>query len=51
MEEAARAQGRSLADMSLQEMDGLWNDIKSKDKAAGSRDAIDAAYKQQKTMD
>jgi MazG family protein len=28
MEEVARAQGRSLADMSLQEMDGLWNAIK-----------------------
>ncbi|HXB34528.1 MAG TPA: nucleoside triphosphate pyrophosphohydrolase [Puia sp.] len=28
MEEEARAQGRSLADMSLPEMDGLWNDIK-----------------------
>jgi MazG family protein len=33
MEELARAQGRSLADMSLQEMDGLWNDIKMKDAA------------------
>jgi uncharacterized protein YabN with tetrapyrrole methylase and pyrophosphatase domain len=28
MEEEARAQGRSLADMSLQEMDGLWDAIK-----------------------
>jgi MazG family protein len=28
MEEEARALGRSLADMSLPEMDGLWNDIK-----------------------
>jgi len=28
MEEEARAQGRALANMSLQEMDGLWNDIK-----------------------
>src|SRR5580698_5389148 len=28
MEEKARAQGRSLADMTLQEMDGLWNTIK-----------------------
>ena len=29
MEEEARAQGRSLADMTLQEMDGLWDMIKS----------------------
>jgi MazG family protein len=28
MEEEARLQGRSLADMSLQEMDGLWDKIK-----------------------
>jgi MazG family protein len=28
MEEEARSQGRSLADMTLQEMDGLWNAIK-----------------------
>jgi MazG family protein len=28
MEETARSQGRSLADMSLQEMDDLWNAIK-----------------------
>ena len=28
MEEEARAKGRSLADMSLQEMDDLWNSIK-----------------------
>src|SRR6185312_4483078 len=34
MEEDARAQGRSLADMSLVEMDEMWDDIKSQD---GSR--------------
>jgi len=28
MEEKARLEGRSLADMSLQEMDDLWNSIK-----------------------
>jgi MazG family protein len=58
MEEEARAQGRSLADMTLQEMDGLWNDIKMKE-AAGTRDVAGAAtqatsgagYKQQKTTD
>jgi len=44
MEEVARAQGRSLADMSLPEMDGLWNDIKLEDNTAG-------AHKQQKTTD
>jgi XTP/dITP diphosphohydrolase len=31
MEEEARSQGRSLADMSLTEMDELWNAIKSRD--------------------
>jgi XTP/dITP diphosphohydrolase len=30
MEEKAKASGRSLTDMSLQEMDNLWNEIKSK---------------------
>jgi XTP/dITP diphosphohydrolase len=44
MEEAARVQGRSLAGMSLQEMDGLWNSIKAEEAAA-------ASYKQQKTTD
>jgi XTP/dITP diphosphohydrolase len=44
MEEAARVQGRSLAGMSLQEMDGLWNSIKAEETAA-------ASYKQQKTTD
>jgi MazG family protein len=44
MEEEARAQGRSLADMTLPEMDGLWNNIKLEDNAAG-------AHKQQKTTD
>ena len=29
MEEAARSQGRSLADMTLAEMDGLWDTIKA----------------------
>jgi MazG family protein len=41
MEEEARIQGRSLADMSLQEMDGLWNGIKERE----------ATFKQQKTTD
>lgn len=41
MEEEARLQGRSLAEMSLQEMDGLWNSIKARE----------AAFKQQKTTD
>jgi uncharacterized protein YabN with tetrapyrrole methylase and pyrophosphatase domain len=31
MEEEARLQGRSLADMTLQEMDGLWNVIKKEE--------------------
>jgi XTP/dITP diphosphohydrolase len=44
MEEKARGQDRSLADMSLPEMDALWNDIKLEDNAAG-------AHKQQKTTD
>lgn len=30
MEETAKAKGRSLTDMSLTEMDNIWNDIKSK---------------------
>lgn len=30
MEEEAASQGKSLADMSLQEMDDLWNEIKRK---------------------
>src|SRR5579863_5358855 len=33
MEDEARAQSRSLADMSLSEMDGLWNEIKARDAA------------------
>jgi MazG family protein len=41
MEEEARSQGRSLADMSLQEMDDLWNGIKVRE----------AAFKEQKTTD
>ncbi len=47
MEEAARAQGRSLADMSLQEMDGLWNTIKEQESAQ----TAEAPLKQQKTTD
>ncbi len=46
MEEAARSQGRSLADMTLAEMDALWNVIKGKTpdapgtrETAGSPDA------------
>src|SRR5580698_4088859 len=31
MEDEARSQGRSLADMTLAEMDGLWNIIKKRD--------------------
>ena len=31
MEEEARSQGRSLADMTLVEMDELWNAIKKRD--------------------
>ena len=34
MEEAARAQGRSLADMTLAEMDALWDEIKRRDADA-----------------
>ena len=37
MEEEARSQGRSLADMTLAEMDGLWNAIKARD-AQGQKD-------------
>jgi MazG family protein len=33
MEEAARVQGRSLADMTLREMDAMWDDIKARDAA------------------
>ena len=40
MEEEARSQGRSLADMTLAEMDGLWNAIKKRDAdAQGLKDA------------
>jgi XTP/dITP diphosphohydrolase len=52
MEEEARAQGRSLADMSLPEMDGLWSDVKARDAAeAATRATSGVAYKQQKTTD
>jgi MazG family protein len=52
MEEEARAEGRSLAEMSLQEMDGLWNAIKARDAAGEATQAVPgAAYKQQKTTD
>jgi MazG family protein len=44
MEEEARLKGRSLADMSLQEMDDLWNGIKAQDRA-------EAGLRQQKTTD
>jgi MazG family protein len=37
MEEEARSQGRSLVDMTLTEMDGLWNAIKARD-AQGPKD-------------
>ena len=45
MEEMARLQGRSLADMTLQEMDDLWNTIKAQ---AGSGEA---SYQQQNQTD
>jgi MazG family protein len=52
MEEQARARGRSLADMSLAEMDGLWNEIKTRDAAGEATQAASGAgYKQQKTTD
>jgi MazG family protein len=50
MEELARAQGRSLADMTLPEMDALWNEIKTRD-AAAARATTGAGNKQQKTTD
>jgi MazG family protein len=50
MEEEARLQGRSLADMSLQEMDDLWNGIKAQD-AAAQVGSVEASNKQQKTTD
>jgi MazG family protein len=50
MEELARAQGRSLADMTLREMDGLWNEIKRRD-AAATHATTGAGNKQQKTTD
>jgi MazG family protein len=50
MEELARAQGRSLADMTLPEMDGLWNEIKRRD-AAATHATTGVGEKQQKTMD
>lgn len=37
MEEEARSQGRSLADMTLEEMDGLWNAIKKKREATANK--------------
>ena len=47
MEEEARKQGKSLAEMSLQEMDGLWNSVKVRDAAhpAGT------THNEQKTTD
>src|SRR5580704_13190706 len=50
MEEEARAQGRSLADMTLPEMDALWNEIKTRD-AAAAHATTGAGNKQQKTTD
>ena len=32
MENAARNMGKSLADMSLEEMEGLWNEAKHKSR-------------------
>jgi XTP/dITP diphosphohydrolase len=49
MEELARTQGRTLADMSLSEMDDLWNGIKMED--AATQATTGAGYKQQKTTD
>lgn len=44
MEEEARSEGRSLADMTLTEMDNLWNAIKRRDvqprDAAGPKDKL-----------
>jgi MazG family protein len=57
MEERARAQGRTLADMSLPEMDDLWNAIKTEDAAtqattgAITQATTGAGYEQQKTTD
>jgi XTP/dITP diphosphohydrolase len=53
MEDEARLQGRSLADMTLAEMDGLWDGIKRRDReAAGANNALEAATKkEQKQMD
>ncbi|HET6256712.1 MAG TPA: nucleoside triphosphate pyrophosphohydrolase [Puia sp.] len=59
MEEEARIQGRSLADMSLQEMDDLWNGIKAQDAAGtagptaqvGAMQPAEAGMKQQKQSD
>lgn len=48
MEEEARSQGRSVADMTLAEMDELWNAIKTRDaprsddKQDGTRDEVPA---------
>jgi MazG family protein len=38
MEQEALSRGKSLPDMSLEEMDGLWNDIKARDRAGKTQD-------------
>ena len=50
MEEEAKNQGKSLAEMTLQEMDGLWNAIKIRDGKPGVEDP-GAAYNEQKIAD
>ena len=47
MEEEARKQGKSLAEMSLQEMDGLWNSVKVRDAAHPTG----TTHNEQKTTD
>jgi MazG family protein len=56
MEDEARLQGRSLADMTLEEMDGLWDMIKMRDRdatsdAAGLAPASGVMNKEQKQQD
>ena len=57
MEDEARLRGRSLADMTLAEMDGLWDAIKLRDRDASGANGADkaleatAANREQKQLD
>ncbi len=49
MEDEARSRGRSLADMTLEEMDAIWNEIKMRDAGGVATEAREASSKKQKT--